>query len=147
MKLFALMLSVGIVASAAGCSHDKAAEAAATSAARGTVDESLPPALRAKQQTVAKLLNTIQEGVGDTAGLRIYAPNLAFREPFGNFFAGRKRLVRWQFNGPPDKDSVPVSLWFDDQELGPNLPAPTTQDDRVYVVTIAGRQAAITRRK
>jgi hypothetical protein len=113
---------------------------------QGKVDTTLPPHSQQRQEALRRLLNALQEGVGDKAALGIFAPEIDYREKFSEFFAGHKRLVRWEFSGKPDRDNVAVTLFFDDLDSGPVDPDKLVSVDRVYVVSSAGRRFAVSRK-
>jgi hypothetical protein len=78
------------------------------------------PILNSVRNAPRRSRNCVQEGrAGDKAALGIFAPDIDYREAFADFFAGHKRLVRWEFLGKPERDNVAVSLFFDDLDSGP----------------------------
>ena len=113
---------------------------------QGRVDTTLPAELQAKQQAVRRLLNGLQEGVGDAAGLAIYAPGIVYREKFEDFFNGAGQLARWEFSGRPQGNEVPVVLYFDDQNSGLVNPENVRREERVYLVSGSGQQYTISRK-
>lgn len=127
-----------------GCGG-KPPEAFNPASVQGTIDTSLPRPQQRAQQGVQLLLNAVQEGAADPGGLALLAP-VDFREPFPKFFSGGKRLVRWDFNGPPKGSEVPVTLYFDGQTGGPADAATEVREDRVYQVGAAGQRFTITRK-
>jgi hypothetical protein len=147
MKTFALLLiGFALPLIAAGCGSSTASEPYNVASYQGTIDTSLPRALQDKQFTVFRLLNGMREGIGEIAALRLFVPGVDFREPFDAFYEGHKRLVRWEFNGPPSGNDVPVVLYFDEQELGAIDPDKLTRVERVYTVTGGGQYSTVTRR-
>jgi hypothetical protein len=131
---------------AAGCGGGAAGEVYRPETFQGQVDTSLPQDLQAKQEALRRLLNGLQEGFGEAAALRIFLPDVDFRESFEQFFAGQKRLVRWDFHGVPQGNDVPVVLYFDDKDAGPASQETERREERVYSVAFSGRRATIARR-
>jgi hypothetical protein len=134
------------VAAIVGCSTTTADTIYKPEAQQGVVDQSLPSELRDKQQSLFRLLNALQDGIGETIALRSFVPGVDFRESFEKFYDGTKRFVRWEFNGQPKGNEVPVVLYFDDRESGPVDPQKLQRIERTYVVTGSGQQVAITRK-
>lgn len=142
------LLAVAALAAMAciGCSSGASAEAYNPANFQGTIDKSLPPDQQARQAAVQKLLNAMREGVADPGGLSLYAPGITLRERFDSFYGASKRLVRWDFNGPPRGGEVPVVLYFDDKDSGPVDPSAERKEERVYVVSGSGNRFSISRR-
>ena len=113
---------------------------------QGTVDTALPPETQAKQEALRRLLNGLQDGIGEKGALNLFVPGVDYLENFDAFYDGHKRLVRWEFNGQPTRDDIPVLLCFDDVESGPIDPAKEKRVERVYVVSRSGQRYAIARR-
>ena len=126
-----------------GCGGGHAAQAYDPANFRGEVDASLPKEQQAKQVAVGKLMNAFVEGAGDATSLAIYAPGISFKGTIDDLADPAKQPVRWDFNGPPVGNDVPVSLYFDDQGLGRVDPKVQLREDRTYVVTRAGNQFSI----
>lgn len=131
---------------AAGCGGAASGEVYRATAYQGKVNTALPPAQQVNQEVLRRLLNGLQEGIGEPAGLRIFVPGVDYRETFEQFFEGQKRLVRWDFNGVPNGNDVPVVLSFDDKDSGPFHPAAERRVERVYTVLGYGQQFAVSRR-
>ena len=104
---------------AAGCSRTSADTVYRPEAYQGHRRCFIAARATAKQQAIWRLLNALQEGIGETIALRSFVPGVDFRESFEKFYEGAGRLVRWEFNGRPKGNEVPVVLYFDDQTSGP----------------------------
>lgn len=113
---------------------------------QGKVDANLPRDAQAKQEILRRLLNGLQEGIGDQGALNLFVPGVEYREDFARFYDGNKRLVRWDFNGPPVRDELPVVLFFDDVESGPVDPAKEKRVERVYLVSGGGSRYYVSRK-
>ena len=146
MKSIIAFLVISSLPLAIGCGGRVSGEVYRAEAFQGKVNTSLPAEQQARQVALRKLLNGLQEGMGETAALRIFLPDVNFRESFEQFFEGQKRLVRWDFNGVPNGKEVPVVLVFDDKDSGPVNAAAERRVERVYLVSASGRQATIARR-
>lgn len=149
MRAIALLLLAGTVPlAAAGCGGSSTAKDFSFDPAtfQGTIDPSLPQPLQDKQYTVQRLLNGMREGIGEIAALRLFVPGVDFREPFDAFYEGHKRLVRWEFGGPPSGNEVPVVLYFDEKESGVIDPDELVRVERVYVVSGGGQYSTVARR-
>lgn len=148
MKTYAWLLSGLALVAAAGCGGSSARQEFSFDPAtfQGVVDSNLPQPQQHKQYTIQRLLNGMREGIGEIAALRLFVPGVDFREPFDAFYEGHKRLVRWEFAGPPSGNEVPVVLYFDEKELGVIDPDELTRVERVYVVTGGGQYSTVSRR-
>ena len=142
----ALSLLLLMLAAAADCGRGEAGQVQEPQHVQGRVDTTLPAELQAKQRAVRRLLNGLQEGVGDAAGLAIYSPGIVYREKFEDFFNGAGQLARWEFNGRPQGNEVPVVLYFDDQNSGLVNPENVRREERVYLVSGSGQQYTISRK-
>lgn len=112
---------------------------------QGKVDATLPPDAQAKQEALRRLLNGLQEGIGDTTALRLFVPGINYRESFTTFFEG-KRLARWEFSGQPQGNQIAVVLYFDDKNGGPIDPQQERRVERTYIVTGSGSNYVISRK-
>ena len=61
-------------------------------------------------------------------------------------FINYSELTRWDVNGSPTSDEVPVVLHFDDLENGPLNPDGEIRVERVYVVYRSGARFSISRK-
>lgn len=111
---------------------------------QGQVDASLPAPLQAKQQALRRLLAGLQEGIGDSHALREFVPGITFRESFDRFYEGAERLARWEFNGAPKNNEVPVALYLVDTPDGGAKAE--RRVERVYLVSGGGRQFTVARK-
>lgn len=145
-RFLALILTIPLLF-AAGCGKSGPVEVFDVRKLQGKVDASLPLEAQAKQEALRRLLNGLQEGIGEKAALDIFVPGVDYQERFEDFYDGAKRLVRWEFNGPPNRDEVPVVLFFDDLESGPLDPTKERRTERVYVVEGTGPRFTISRRR
>lgn len=145
MLRLTLSLSVALIVGAAliGCSDDDAAESAKPVSFQGQVDTKLPPEQQAKQAALKKFLNAVLEGVGDAGGLSIYAPGIEYRAKYDDFSGARGKLVRWEFNGQPSGNDVPVALFFDEHATGLVEPEQQRRDTKVFVVARLGNRFSI----
>lgn len=109
----------------------------------GVVDESLPPAQQAKQQSVRRFLKAIQEGVGDAEQLRLVAPGIRYSGSFTGILQGHARLARWEFTDAMQGNRVPVKLFFDELQGGPIDPRQLTQSETAFVVSGSGNSVLI----
>lgn len=146
MKTFASLSLALVTAAIVGCSTSTAETIYIPAAQQGVVDKSLPSELRDRQQSLFRLLRGLQDGIDETVALRSLVPGVNFRESFEKFYDGTKRLVRWEFNGPPKGNEVPVVLYFDDQEHGPVDPQKLQRVERTYIVAGSGQQFTVTRK-
>ena len=108
---------------------------------QGTVDTTLPPELRAKQEAILEAFDALQRGVPidmlaeEVSGIR-------FTESAESFFEDTIRLERWEFNGRPTGNDVPVVLYLAEDDAGENL----RQRDRIYTVSGSPGRFTITRK-
>jgi len=130
-----------------GCDQDAVEQDAKPRAFQGTVDTTLPLDKQTRQHALKKFLGAMQEGVGDVSGLSIYAPGIDFRGRYEDFNGTSGRLVRWEFNGQPSGNDVPVVLFFTDQTTGLVEPENEKRQEKVYSVAPAGRRFTITPKK
>jgi hypothetical protein len=131
---------------AIGCGGGASGEVYHPEAFQGKVDTSLPSELQVRQEVLRRLLHGLQEGIGEVAALRIFVPGVDYRESFEQFYEGQKRLIRWDFNGRPNGNDVPVVLYFDNKESGPVSPETERRVERVYQVSGYGQRFAISRK-
>jgi len=138
------LFAVASVLLAAGCGEPAVAPEDAYEPAelQGTVDTGLPPEQQKKQQAVYDVLSVLHQGVAvdDLPG---YCPDIRFQETPESFLSpGTLDLARWEFDGKPTGNDVPVVLHF-------TLDAPggeTKEERRVYTVTSPGRLTVIRRK-
>ncbi len=97
---------------------------------QGTVDSSLPRPLQVKQETLQRVLVSLQEGI-EVDSLSDYHPDVQFRETPDDFLEGAINLARWDFNGEPAGNDVPVVLHLSVDSSGRN----ERRVERVYTVT------------
>lgn len=135
-RLLAFIMLIGFLI---GCGMQTGSTTQNATSPRGTVDLSLPPTERAAQEAVAKLLNAYLEGVMDEAGLGIYAPGISFPVESSQFLDGNGTLIRWSFQGRPRGNSVPVTLYIDDQNTGQSQPKELRKKDVTLEVSRAER--------
>lgn len=129
-----------------GCGGSNKNEVFDVRTLQGKVDAGLPAEAQAKQDALRRLLNGLQEGIGEKSALEIFVPGIDYHENFERFFDGHKRLTRWEFNGPPVRDEVPVVLHFDDLDNGPINPTGEIRVERVYLVSRSGTRFSISRK-
>jgi len=139
----AFLLAVAVLAALAGCGETviPPEDAFDPEQVAGTVDESLPPKLRAKQEALSRFLTEIQA----FEPIDFFGPDHAeiyFRESHENFYDGTLTLARWRFDGPPEGDDVPVVLTFDMDQSGTNR----QEVQRVYRVTRSSGRFVIQRK-
>ena len=130
-KLLSL-LPVLLLAASGGCGKAEipAEKAYAPEKLAGHVDPGLPPELQAKQEALARILISLHEGI-DFDYLPEEHPDVRFDESPESFLEGTVNLARWDFNGSPAGDDVPVVLHFSLDTTGHNQ----RRVERVYVVT------------
>ncbi len=109
--------------------------------AAGTVDESLPRGLRAKQEMLSGVFVLLQQGI-EVDALADYEPGARFAESQEEFLEGTLNLSRWNFNGRPEGSDVPVVLFLtEDADTGKER-----RVERVYSVTGSVSQFTISRK-
>jgi len=108
---------------------------------QGTVDTTLPPALQARQEAVLELFDALQRGVPIDM-LDQELSGIGFQESEESFLEGAIRLERWEFNGKPSGDEVPVTLFLAKDDAGEDL----LQRQRVYLVSGATGRFTIRRK-
>jgi hypothetical protein len=145
-KLIVAALVLGFVLAAIGCGPAPVVQAFDPASIQGKVDTTLSSLQQSQQHGMRLFLNAIQEGAGDQAGLSLLAP-VTFRDPFPAFFGTSSRLVRWDFNGPPRGNEVPVTLYFDNHTSGPVDATQEVREDRVYYVVPSGQRYTIARKQ
>ena len=106
---------------------------------QGTVDESLPKEVQAKQDALIRLFTAIQDYSFEflTQG----EPNLQFDESFEQFFGETVDLFRWDWDGPPEGNDLSVVLILRKDEPG----LPEVEVRRTYTVRQSGKTFRITR--
>ena len=141
-----LLAILAVMLAGLGCGGASTVEVFDIRTLQGKVDTTLPRDAQAKQEILRRLLNGLQEGIGDQGALNLFVPGVEYREDFARFYDGSKRLVRWDFSGPPVRDEVPVVLFFDDIESGPVDPAKEKRVERVYLVSGGGSRYYVSRK-
>lgn len=97
---------------------------------QGTVNKSLPRDLQEKQEAVAAVLGYLLED-GTFESLPEDVPEARFKESLEEFLEGTLNLARWDFDGDPTGDDVPVVLYFNKDSTGENQ----VEVKRVYTVS------------
>lgn len=109
---------------------------------RGEVDKTLPPAQQEKQRILKRILDELQSRTHYTA-IQQYHADVQVTESLESYMEGTLGLARWNFNGKPDKDDVPVVLFM--MEDLPN--DPERRVERVYTVTGSPGKYTISRKR
>lgn len=112
-------------------------EAAFNPSVRAKVDETLPPDLQQKQAALKQALDEIMTQFIQPSEVREIV-GINFAEPSESFWEGASEIVRWDFDGKPAGNDVPVAITFSMDDTGKN----TRDVKRVY--TVVGRQGAWT---
>ena len=109
----------------------------------GEVDASLPVDDQARQEAVQSFLETVRRGVAFEY-LGDYVPDGVLAESQEEFFNGTHALMRWDFEGPPNGDDVPLVMTFltdkpgsDDEE---------TEERRTYTLSKSRKGYAMKRK-
>ncbi len=141
-RLRLMMLAV-LSSMAVGCGESEVGpnEAYDPAQLQGTVDSSLPGPLQSKQQALGRILVSILEGI-DIDALSGYHPDVQFRETTEEFLEGAINLARWDFNGSPTGDDVPVVLYLSADSSGRK----ERRVERVYTVTGSPERRTIQRK-
>ena len=117
----------------------------APEARQGKVDKSLPKDAQARQKAVADVLTYLQE---ENPIYKI--PNslrgIEFAETEEQFFAGAPKLARWNFQGSPQGEEVPVVLQFATVNAARESDQAEKTVERTYVVKGLPGHFAITRK-
>ncbi|MBN1908291.1 MAG: hypothetical protein JW818_01005 [Pirellulales bacterium] len=105
---------------------------------QGKVDTSLPAQQQAKQQAIITALTALQRDshFRGARGVRV-------QESPEVFLDGALDLLRWDFDGSPNGNDVPVRLWLQE----PGSPATEREVRRTYRVVPQGNTMVITRAK
>jgi hypothetical protein len=140
MQLLLLLLSLAAIG---GCSQSSAQTTFTAASYQGKVDTTLSAELQAKQQALRKFLNAVLEGVGDAGGLAIYAPGIDFRAKYEDLNGTSGRLVRWDFNGRPSGNDVPVVLVYVDPATGLVTPENERKVEKTFAVVRGGNRFSI----
>jgi hypothetical protein len=98
----------------------------------GKVDPGLPSGLQAKQEALRKVLAELQQGV-EIEFLSDYLDDVRFMETSEGFLEGALDLERWDFNGKPTGNDVPVVLFL--AKENPDGTRREVRVERVYTVT------------
>ncbi len=110
---------------------------------QGTVDTNLPDHLQAKQQALAAAFEVIMVEFVEPESVAENVPGVQFLETNDEFMEGTIELSRWDFNGEPTGNDVPVVMFF--LEDGPEQKQ--RRVERVYTVTGGAGAATIGRKK
>lgn len=107
----------------------------------GEVDQTLPPAQQELQSVMRDFLRAVQSGA-DYNRLYTTLPDLVIKEPETNFFGEGVHLVRWNWTGPPQGNTVPVKL-----EMMRDIPPgdQTIEYERSYKLNKSGGKWIIAR--
>lgn len=101
----------------------------------GVVDTALPPDQQAYQDALMRLLTTLQSGV-PAEQIGYSQPDLEFSETTERFHEEGIHLARWNWNGPPQQNKLPVRLEITlDEPPGDK----TVTYERVYQVQRTGK--------
>jgi hypothetical protein len=106
------------------------------------VDASLPKDAQAKQDVIRTAMFSLQEGY-PVERLKTFLPGVKFNETQSRFLDGARYLDRWNFNGQPSGDEIPVTLFFSGENAGSEE---STKVDRVYVVKKVSGRYTVTRK-
>jgi hypothetical protein len=129
-------------AAASGCGAKGVEQSSGATNPAGAVDVSLPKEAQAKQQVIRDILLNLQEGY-PAEKVPFLLRGVRFDEQQSRFLDGAKYLVRWEFNGPPSRDEVPVVLSFaQEHDSGADL----KKVERIYVVKGSHGRYAVTRK-
>lgn len=142
-KSIILPLVLVSMAAIAGCDKLGGDSEAPVRTYKIQVDTSLPPAAQARQFALRKFLNAVVEGVEDQSGLSIYAPGIDFRGKYEQLNGTSGRLVRWEFNGQPSGNDVPVALFYAEQATGLVDFDHLQSKDQKFAVVPEGRRFSI----
>ena len=143
LKLLSLS-PVLLLLATAGCGEPTVPpeEAYAPEKLAGSVDTSLPKELQEKQRVIRKVLVTLQEAI-DFDDLPGYHPDVRFTESLEGFLEGTINLARWDFNGRPTGDDVPLVVFLSEDTTGRN----ERRVERVYTVTGSPGRWTISRKR
>jgi hypothetical protein len=133
--LIALSFLLAVPASV-GCS--RSSSAAQADRLYGRVDTSLPPELQAKQEAVRKLFVGLQTGTIVTG--------VTARGRFEKLLDDVTRAVRWEFDGVPHGNEVPVVLYFQAPADGKDGSKTEQPVKRVYFVSGSGDRFTVARK-
>ena len=96
----------------AGCGGSlSGSQVNATVVTVGYVDASLPRQDRQKQKLIYDILVNLQEG-NPIKMIPSLIKGVRFEETDKSFLEGGNLLVRWEFDGKPSENGVPVVLYF-----------------------------------
>jgi hypothetical protein len=96
------LLAIGI----SGCGENSSPEPVVN---WGVVDTSLPAEQQAYQDALMRLFTTLQSGVPPEQ-IGYTHPDLEFAETVEQFHGEGIHLAGWDWNGPPQKNKLPVRL-------------------------------------
>ncbi len=137
MMRYGILLLMGM-GGVAGCGKSGPAEPVVN---YGVVDASLPAVQQEYQDAIVRLFTTLQSGV-PVEHLKNSHPDLEFKETTERFHEEGVHLARWDWNGPPQKDKLPVRLEITlDEPPGDK----TVTYERVYQVERVGKGFVIRR--
>ena len=111
----------------------------------GSVDEKLPPMLKAKQRAMATVLFNIREGARPES-ISQYVNGVIFSETSKQFFDGGVNLIRWKFNGTPKGNDIPVVLTIATKDGSNESDQAPKTVERTYSVTVKSGKLEITRK-
>lgn len=116
---------------ASGCGEESVPpeEAAFRESVRAKVDESLPQDLQQKQAALKQALDKIMIEFIQPNEVRDHI-GINFTESPQSFWEGASEIVRWDFDGKPAGDDLPVVITFAMDDTGEN----TREVKRVYAV-------------
>jgi hypothetical protein len=109
---------------------------------QGVIDTTLPAAQREKQAVLKGVLDDLEQGT-PYSKLKELKPSVRLTESAQGFYRDVIGLERWEFNGKPQGDEVPVVLYMSEDKPG----NPVKRVDRVYRVEGSGGQFVISRKK
>jgi hypothetical protein len=139
MRAIAIVLIAGVFL--CGCSAE-APPRRKLEELRGDVDTTLPPAQQEKQKVIKRIFDELQSRTHYTA-LKQYHADVRMIEPLESYMEGTLGMSRWNFNGKPEKDDVPVVLFM----LEDKPDNPERRVERVYTVTGSPGNYTISRKR
>jgi len=141
-KIATVATFVMLLAFISGCSVNRSGPDDSPGGPGTTIDTSLPPETQRKQQIIHDLLVNLQEGfpAGQIAAV---VPGVKFEESQSDFLEGNPYLSKWRFNGKPNGNEIPVTLYFVSPESGdPEV----RKSERTYLVTGKEGRFRVTRK-
>lgn len=120
-----------VLAACYGCGGDQAAQPVYDPTEyQGEVDTSLPPELQEKQEALKRVFDELQRRTGYDS-LPDVLPDYRLTETRESFFGNTLALEKWDFNGRPSGNDVPVVV----QLLEDTPEESLRKEERVYTVT------------